>query len=113
MNDLSHWLGDWVLSGDTSAAMRMPSLRIESDGSIGGSTGVNRFRGKLDLAALAQGRWATSPLATTQMAGSEAAMALESRVTRALNEATGVELREGALTLLRDGAELLRFVRAQ
>ncbi|MGE0145718.1 MAG: META domain-containing protein [Planctomycetota bacterium] len=111
--DVSGWLGDWVLGGDTSAALSTPTLRIESDGSIVGSTGVNRYRGKLDLTELAQGRWATAPLVTTMMAGSEAAMALESRVTDALSGATDIELCDGALTLLRDGKELLRFARAQ
>lgn len=111
MGDVSSLFGEWILGGNPSAGTTAPSLRIQPDGSIGGSTGVNRFSGRLDLAALAQGRWATTPLATTMMAGSGAAMAQESRFTKALSEATAIELGMGSFTLLRDGVELLRFQR--
>lgn len=120
-NVVSSMLGDWTLAGISGsdlasfAADKLPTMNIASDGTASGFTGVNRWSSMLDLDALKAGKFDLGQAATTKMAGSPAAMDLESRFLSALGSVTGFDvqaLSDGVLRLLgSDGAELLKFVR--
>lgn len=86
-----------------------PTLTIAEDGTIHGFTGVNRFTGRVDPAALARGQWALGPLATTRMAGPAQQMQLESRYTAMLAGANRITTANGDLLLRQDDQPLLRF----
>ena len=109
--------GDWRLvsvGGDEVAPMleaegEAPTLRIGEDGRLSGLAGVNRIAGALDTEALLSGRWATGELAATKMAGPEELMKLESRVLKALSQATSAKLENGTLILAGRGGETLVY----
>ncbi len=104
--------GAWVAE-EIGVAMPAPgaaaSLEIAADGTVSGSTGCNRFRGRAEIGA---GTIAFSPLATTRMACPDPAMEQERRVLEALAAARRYQVEAGALTLLgADGGALARFRR--
>jgi heat shock protein HslJ len=73
-------LGDWTVEGYAGA-----TLTFVPDGTLAGSTGVNRVRGRYtyDAAALLS----VGPLIATRMAGPPEAMEAETRLLRALGQA--------------------------
>jgi len=114
--------GDWLLTriggpgGEDLAAGggKPPSLHIGEDGRVSGFSGVNRFAGTTELAALREGKLAlNTPLAVTRMAGPPAAMDLEKRFLTALEQARSFRIDGDALRLAAvDGKELLAFQRS-
>ncbi|MGP1346174.1 MAG: META domain-containing protein [Phycisphaerales bacterium] len=120
-------LGDWALIAiegtslndfDLQGLRATPSINIEPDGRVGGNAGVNRWFSSLNLAQLAQGRFAIGPAGSTKMAGPPSAMQIEDRFLGALARAARFDLdalqRNDNLRLLSgDGDELLHFVRRQ
>jgi heat shock protein HslJ len=121
---LTQLAGEWALTqlgGKDIASMlsaipggKAPSLNFAKDGAVGGFGGVNRIGGgKLDPAALAQGKLSLGNMFSTKMAGTPAAMQLEDQFLGALNNVSGFKLLDGGRGLsLTDGAsELLRFAK--
>ena len=113
--------GDWLLTriggpgGEEIAAesSKPPSLTIAEDGRVTGFSGVNRYAGTTDPAALREGKLALTPLASTRMAGPPAAMDLERRFLAAFEQAKSCRIDGGALLLAAvDGKELLAFRRS-
>lgn len=89
---------------------RRPFMEIRDDGGMGGFTGVNRFSGQLDGPALAQGRFATGPIAMTKMAGSPELMQFELRFSEALSEANRATRVGDTLRLFQDDREVMVLV---
>jgi heat shock protein HslJ len=101
--------GDWKLTklGDESpAADLMLTLSVSADGKVSGSSGVNRFAGKL-----ADEKKLFGPLVMTRRAGPPEAMAVEAAYTKALDEATRFEIKEDNLTLFAADKPRLTFER--
>ena len=96
--------GSWQLAVDVPVGARLPTLTVDASGAFHGNAGVNRYRGSIDVAALADGRWQPSPIAGTKMAGPDAAMALESTFLQALQGADAAWLEGDLLHLKRGGA---------
>ncbi|MCM2369729.1 META domain-containing protein [Aporhodopirellula aestuarii] len=84
------------------------TLEIGPDGSVSGSTSVNRYRGQaiIDGNAISFG-----PLIATRRAGPPAMMDQESRFTEAFSQVTGFRMGENGLLYLTDGNgnDILRF----
>jgi len=82
-------VGVWRVTGvdgvavEADAADPGPNVTFAADGSVTGSTGVNRIRGSYRLM---EGTVHVGPLATTRMAGPPAAMGLETRLLAVLAE---------------------------
>lgn len=95
--------GAWVLeslggvSDLTPADPGVTSTLTLEDGQVSGSGGVNTFRGTYESPA--DGELSFSPLATTRMAGPEAAMVQESAFLKALEETARFELDGDRLVL--------------
>lgn len=112
--------GDWslaTLQGTDAASLRPadarhPTLKIEPDGRISGSSGINRYASSLDTEALAQGRFALSPTIGTKMGASPEAMRFETMFLQALNGVTRFELAGPELVLMSDTGEVMRFARS-
>jgi heat shock protein HslJ len=80
---------------------------------VSGFSGVNRFAGTTEIAALREGKLALTPLAVTRMAGPPAAMDLENRFLTALQQARSFRIDGDALRLAAvDGKDLLTFQRS-
>jgi heat shock protein HslJ len=111
--------GTWTLEeigGRDVAAMlpeeaELPSLTIESDGSVYGNGGVNRFTSALDVDAFLDGAFGLAPVAATRRAGAPAAMQVEARFFRALDSVTHFDLDGNTLQLRRDDEQLMRLRR--
>jgi heat shock protein HslJ len=115
---VSELFGSWILidlpsaPGVSPAVFERPaSLTLSAEGAVLGNTGINQYRGDLDLAALEQGVFRPGPLITTRMAGSPLAMALEGVFLKALEEADGVRLDGELLVLTRAGEPSARLRR--
>jgi heat shock protein HslJ len=115
---VSELFGNWILidlpsaPGVSPAVFERPaSLTLSAEGAVLGNTGINQYRGDLDLAALEQGVFRPGPLITTRMAGSPLAMALEGVFLKALDEADGVRLDGELLVLTRAGEPSVRLRR--
>lgn len=109
--DLAGLVGTWKLAGEVPAGARIPTLSVQRDGTIGGTSGVNRYQTGLDTAALAQGNFRIGPPAGTRMMGPAAAMQLESDFLQALQAADRAIMEGQALVLKRGELPLLRFDR--
>jgi heat shock protein HslJ len=98
--------GDWVLvaiAGEPlEEGLKPPTLTVMPDGTVGGTTGVNRYSGRIDRAE----DLLFGPMPTTMMAGTPEAMALENRFTAAMTTATDYELDGDTLTITGEGEEL-------
>lgn len=112
--------GAWVLEElpgspllDLAAGEATPSLSIDSDGALSGFAGVNRFTGRFDAAALAEGRLSAGPLASTRMAGPPAAAAVEDAFLAALTGADGYRCDGATLVLTEDGRAVARLGRSR
>lgn len=110
--------GEWelvALEGEQASSFvpsgsPAPWLSFSNDHRFSGFTGVNRLSAAYDQEALATGTFRPSAVATTRMAGSPEAMAMESRFLDALARVTGVNARREALVFTENGDEVLRFV---
>ncbi len=98
------------LSGETveiAEGERAPHLALDLEESrVAGSGGVNRIMGTF---VLAEDELRFGPLATTMMAGPEAAMARERVFLDALATVTSYALDGSSLTLLADGTPVARL----
>lgn len=84
-----------------------PTLVLEAEtAEVSGFAGVNRFTGSYELGA---DRLVFGPLASTRMAGSPEAMAMEQIYLEALSRIDGWRLRDERLELLVDGQPVLVF----
>ncbi len=104
---------EWTLvelGGETVEAHEdgpQPGIVLDLEESrVAGSGGVNRIMGTF---ALAEDELRFGPLATTMMAGPEAAMARERTFLDALARVTTYRLGAGELTLLADDEPVARF----
>lgn len=104
--------GAWVaveISGTAAAPGVESTLQIGADGSVTGTGGCNRYRGRAETAG---GTLSFSPLAATRMACPGETMAQEGRLFTALAATRGYRLEQGRLVLLGEGGTVLaRFSR--
>jgi heat shock protein HslJ len=80
-----------------------PTLVLDPDGTVSGSTGVNRFRGTYELA---ESLLEIGPLVTTRMAGSPEAMEVERHFLSVLGEPLAVRWDYSTLVLESDAGHL-------
>jgi heat shock protein HslJ len=111
--NLADLRGSWQLAVAVPVGARLPTLTVDDRGAIHGNSGVNRYSGSLDVAALAEGHWKVGPVAGTRMAGPEGAMALETSFLQALQGADTAWLDGGQLHLRRGGSVLATLERVQ
>ncbi len=102
---------EWRLVGWSTSAQRADEHAITArfaDGGVSGRSAVNTYRGS---ATFGEGSTlAIGPIATTRMAGPEAAMRAEGIYLELLAEAKAYRLEDGRLTLLDgNGNERLIF----
>ena len=101
-------VGEWrvtTLRGTPVDGARAPTLRVDADGAVSGSSTVNRYTGRITP----DGPLVFGPLASTRRAGPPEAMELESAYFAALGAASGATV-ETRLRLTDDhGAILLEF----
>lgn len=90
-----------------------PTITFAADAAISGFAAVNRFTGRLDTSALADGAFKTSPLAMTRMGGPPDAMQLEGEFATALSKATAFKLDADTLELRAGPVALATFERAK
>jgi heat shock protein HslJ len=105
----------WVLSAWSVSSVAADEFRITltfTDGTLGGQAPVNSYGGEYTVGA--EGRFATSEIASTLMAGSEEANRAEAAYFELLRRAERVAV-EGATLTLSDanGNELLVFTAAE
>jgi heat shock protein HslJ len=78
---LPRLVGRWLLVAvhdEPAPAGHEPAeLEVHPDGRLAGGTGVNRLKGRLDLAALSEDRFESEPLVVTRRAGTPEAMERE------------------------------------
>jgi len=108
-------IGEWTLSemrgGAVSIEGRQPTLIVKPDGGIMGFSGVNRYGGKLDAAAMNAGKLVVGALASTRMAGPAEAMKLEGDFLKTLGEVDSFEIKGGVLSMRNSSGVLAKFVR--
>lgn len=101
--------GDWVIEridgelvSETIPDGPLPlMLTINSDGVISGFSGVNSFKGSIDIVSLNESRWVSGPFSTTKMVGSPELMAFEQDLLSGLQGNYLINYHEGdVLTLL-------------
>jgi len=90
---------------------RAPTMTIDEGGMVSGFTGVNRMSGKLDDAALEEGRFGLGPMITTKMAGPGEAMAMEARFLDLLQKSDRASVRGDYLSLMENEVVVLKFER--
>ncbi len=103
------WLAEDIQGGGVIDRAQS-TLEISPDGSVSGSTAVNRYHGKVELD---QDQIQLGPLAMTRRAGPPALMDQERKFTASLEKATRFRIDETGLLHLSDddGNEVLRFSR--
>jgi len=99
--------GEWalVMIDGAEVEVRLPSpptIRFEEDGTVSGSSGVNRYTTRADLEQIASGRLSLGPTAGTRMAGPPAAMEVESGFLERLGAVTRYSI-EGERLVLHAG----------
>ncbi len=101
------WLAEDIAGGGV-VDNAQSTLEINADGSVSGSTAVNRYSG---TAEIGEQKIEFGPLATTRRAGPPALMDQESKFTKALATVTGFRIEETGLLSLVDanGTVVLRF----
>ena len=104
--DSSELDGSWTL---TPADPAVTSTLVLEDGQVSGNGAVNTFRGSYESPA--DGELTFSPLASTRMAGPEAAMAQETAFLKALEETKRFELDGDRLVLGNAGNDTLAVLR--
>lgn len=96
------------VAGEPVAADAGIEIAFEADGSVAGSTGVNRLMGHY---AQDGERLTAGPLATTKMAGPAAAMSLEQRLLAALAHPLTMRFDDEVLVLLDGDDERLSLTK--
>lgn len=111
--------GTWQLQSPVAQPPARAEITLQlRAGSVAGMSGVNRYRGQVevqpdaDVSPGVAGRLQFGPLATTLMAGPPAAMAAEQAFLTALSQVDGFRLAGDALVLLTGGEPALHFRRA-
>jgi len=104
-------IGSWLaedIAGRGVVDRAQSTLTISPDGTVNGSTSVNRYSGKAETD---NGQIRLGPLAMTRRAGPPALMDQEAKFTSALREATSYRIDEKGLLCLigESGDVLLRF----
>lgn len=104
----------WLIQGETietavPKTATVPTLRIDSEGQISGTAGVNQYGSSVSADLLAQGRIELDSVIATRMAGPPQAMALESRYLGLLQQARRYQSDGRTLALMDDSGVLLRF----
>ena len=113
--DSSELDGSWTLeslggvSDLTPADPAVTSTLVLEEGQVSGNGAVNTFRGSYESPA--DGELTFSPLASTRMAGPEAAMAQETAFLKALEETKRFELDGDRLVLGNAGNDTLAVLR--
>ncbi|MDO8309098.1 MAG: META domain-containing protein [Actinomycetota bacterium] len=100
----------WVLAEGPLSAEDLASkgITIEfADGQVSGNSGVNTYFG--GYTSSLDGTLAFDPLASTMMAGDEAAMALEQEYLAALQTAFGYSISDGTLTIFGAADQVLTY----
>jgi heat shock protein HslJ/phosphoserine phosphatase len=104
-------IGKWLaedIAGQGVIDRAQSTIEIRADGSVGGSTAVNRYNG---MATIDGDQISFGPLATTRMAGPAAVMDQESKFTKALAQVARFRIDPNGLLYLidADGEDLIRF----
>jgi len=108
-------LGSWTLvaldgqPGDMGD--HTPTLEIREDGSVGGSSGVNRYTTRIGSDGVVEGKISLGQAASTRMAGPPRAMAFEKIFLERLGAVTGYEVDGDTLRLRAGDNEALTFER--
>jgi heat shock protein HslJ len=98
----------WMLTGGLSKDVSASGITIEfADTDVSGKSGVNTYFGGYTSAT--DGTLQFDPLASTMMAGDEAAMALETEYLAALQSAFGYTLADGTLTVFGAADQVLTY----
>jgi|JI8StandDraft_1071087.scaffolds.fasta_scaffold752461_1 heat shock protein HslJ len=98
----------WVLTDGLSKDGSASGITIEfADKDVSGKSGVNTYFGGYTSAT--DGTLQFDPLASTMMAGDEAAMALETEYLAALQSAFGYTLVDGTLTVFGAADQVLTY----
>ena len=92
-------LGDSEIPPDTSAY-----VQFETDGSVSGHGGCNRFFGNFEVEGL---RVAISPTGATRMACPEPQMSHEFMFMEILEAATGIVIADGEMSLIDDEGHIM------
>jgi len=88
---------------DTPVAEPAPTVALDPDGAVSGTTGVNRYRGTYELA---ESLLEIGPLMTTRMAGPPEAMDVETHFLAILGEPVAVRWDYSTLVLESDAGHL-------
>ena len=98
----------WVLTGGLSKDVSASGITIEfAEKDVSGKSGVNTYFGGYTSTTV--GTLQFDPLASTMMAGDEAAMALETEYLAALQSTFGYTLADGTLTAFGAADQVLTF----
>lgn len=103
--------GDWKLArlGEKETPQAVEAtLSVTAEGQVSGSTGVNRYAGRL-----AKEKKLFGPLIMTRRAGPPAAMQVEAGLTKALDEATRFSIKDKSLTLFAGDSAVAVFERIE
>jgi heat shock protein HslJ/phosphoglycolate phosphatase-like HAD superfamily hydrolase len=102
-----NWLAEDIAGGGVIDNAQS-TLEIGKDGSVSGSTAVNRYSGKAKIEGQ---KIEFGPLATTRRAGPPALMDQESKFTKALEKVARFRIEDSGLLYLMDetGKDILRF----
>ena len=110
--------GTWQWSNlQLPMGMRIPTLRIDSNGSVSGCAGINWYAAELDTEALARGDWQLENLRPDESrfrtrTGTQPAMKAETDFASHLRSANRVGIDgNGQLVLFQDEFKLLVFRR--
>ena len=109
--ELDDLAGIWQLVGDVPVGARIPTLGIQRDGHVGGSSGVNRYQTTLESVGEPEGSFRVGAPSTTRMMGPREAMQLEASFLDALRAADRAVIVGDELVLNRGEQPLLRFSR--
>jgi len=112
---LTDLVGTWQLTGEVPVGAKIPTLSVQRDGRIGGTSGVNRYQTALQSPTAAAGSFRVGPTSGTRMMGTRDAMHLETSFLEALAAADSAMIENDELLLKQAGQTVLRFrrVRAQ
>lgn len=102
-----NWLAEDIAGGGVIDNAQS-TLEIGKDGSVSGSTAVNRYSGKAKIEGQ---KIEFGPLATTRRAGPPALMDQESKFTKALEKVARFRIEDSGLLYLMDetGKDIMRF----
>ncbi|MFT7537780.1 MAG: heat shock protein HslJ [Hyphomicrobiaceae bacterium] len=109
--DLQDLIGTWQFVGDVPVGARIPTLSVQRDGRIGGTSGVNRYQTALQAQTVSQGSFRVGATSGTRMMGTREAMQLESTFLQALAATDNAMIENDLLLLKQDDRCLLRFSR--